>query len=195
MNFFINVVTRYLLVKDIIDEEEQDLYRFGFETLIRRSIYFLLAFYIAYKMNMLFEAIFFFVIFRPLRTYAGGLHLEKYSSCLIFSSLSYFSILLTVKYIDFNMKISCVFSLFLILAIYILYPVENINRKVDVEENVFFKKKLNLYLIIDIFTIMILFFLRQDKFLFLIFLTLVLVVITMILGKIKYRRDIQYLSI
>ena len=93
------------------------------------------------------------------------------------------------------MKISCVFSLFLILAIYILYPVENINRKVDVEENVFFKKKLILYLIVDIFTIMVLFFLRQDKFLFLFFLTLMLVVITMILGKIKYRRDIRNLSI
>ena len=74
------------------------------------------------------------------------------------------------------------------LLIYYLYPVENVNRQVEAEENRFFKKRLKLFLYIDLFIAIIFILLKKDRYLILVMTTFVMVVITMILGKYKNNR-------
>lgn len=71
------------------------------------------------------------------------------------------------------------------IAIYVLYPVENINREVDSEENSFFKTKLKLFLAIDFVIAGICAALKNECFVFLIAVTFFMIAVTMILGKYK----------
>lgn len=87
--------------------------------------------------------------FAPLRSYAGGLHLEKYHSCFVLSCLTFSGVLLIVRYIQFPIWISFITLFILEIVVYALYPIENINRKVDREEDRYFRKKLKLFLLID----------------------------------------------
>ena len=76
----------------------------------------------------------FFWVFIALRSYAGGLHLRTYLSCLLCSCLSLFILLSILKYFYigalYSLAIECI-SLFLIR---ILAPVQDINRKMEREE-------------------------------------------------------------
>ena len=83
------------------------------------------------------------------------------------------------------MLISLIGLVVLEIAVYALYPVENINREVDSEENSFFKMKLKLFLVIDFVIAIICAVLKNECFVFLIAVTFFIIVITMALGKYK----------
>lgn len=184
------VLTRYLIKKGYIKEEENEVYEYGFTLLFEKSLSIFICFCIAYKMNMLREAVLFCMIVGPLRSYAGGLHLESFLQCLFLSCFSFTAILTIVKYVDMKMTFSILCSFFMSIIIYKMYPVENRNREVDNEENKIFRKKLCIFLLIDLLLALLMFFLKKKDFLFLISLTLIFISLTMFLGKLKYNREI-----
>ena len=85
---------------------------------------------------------------------------------------------------------------FLELLVYCLYPVENINRKVDAVENKFFQKRLKKFLLIDMLIAGICIALKNNSYLILIMTTFFMVAITMLIGKYKNHRrklkDVHY---
>lgn len=182
-------LTNYLIDKDMAEESTRDIYEYGLQTAAETVLSFVISILIALSMNMLIDGLFFFLIFIPLRTYAGGLHLKRYWSCLLLSCITFFGTLFFIKYWYVPILISLIFSCILLGIIWLLYPVENINRPVDADEKTFFQKKINIVLLVIFLVAILLFILKQKKILLLLTVTLVLIAVTMMLGKIKYGRN------
>ena len=66
-----------------------------------------------------------------------------------------------------------------------LYPVENLNRNVDIYENAQFKKSLKIFLMINIIIGIVFAITKQYIYLNTIFYTIWLITITMVIGKYK----------
>lgn len=185
MKRIVEGLTDYIIQKGIVKEEDRKLYEYGFTLTIEVGLFILCSLLVSLYLHMFMEGILFFLIFVPLRSYAGGLHLDRFHSCFIVSCLTFSSILYIVKHIHMPMLLSFISLLILEAVVYALYPVENINREIDSEENRFFKKKLKLFLAIDLLLSIICVVLKKECYVFLISTTFFLIVVTMILGKYK----------
>lgn len=181
-------LTDYVIQKGMVKEEDRELYKYGFTMTIEVGLFVLSSLLVSLYLHMFMEGMLFFLIFAPLRSYAGGLHLDRFHSCFILSCLTFSGILLTVRYIYIPMLFSLIALFILEAAVYALYPVENVNREVDSEENRFFKKKLKIFLAVDLLLAIICVVLKKECHVFLISVTFFMIVITMILGKCKNMR-------
>lgn len=181
-------LTDYVIRKGMVEKQDRNIYEYGFTITIELSLFVIASLLITLHLHMFSEGILFFVIFAPLRSYAGGLHLEKYHSCFVLSCLTFSSILIIVKYIHFPIYFSLIAVLLLEIVVYALYPVENVNREVDREENAYFRKKLKKFLFLDMFISAVCVALKKDSYILLITVTFLMVVVTMILGKYKNRK-------
>lgn len=191
MNKVVKALTDYVIRKGVIKEEERSMYEYGFVITLEMGLSLIISFFIAYMLHMTVEGILFFVIFIPLRSYAGGLHLDCYWSCLTLSCLTFSVILLITEFVKLPTYIGFVIFISLELLVYYLYPVENVNRQVDIEEDKFFKKRLKVFLFTDLLIASICVVLGRDTYLVLIMATFFMVTITMILGK--YKNNKRYM--
>lgn len=181
-------LTDYVIQKGMVKEEDRELYGYGFTITIEVGLFVLFSLFVSLYLHMFQEGILFFIIFAPLRSYAGGLHLDKFHSCFILSCLTFSGILLIVRDTHIPMLFSVIGLFILEAAVYVLYPVENINREVNSEENRYFKKKLKIFLVIDLLLALICVVLKIESYVFLITITFFMIVVTMILGKYKNMR-------
>lgn len=188
MNKIAKGLTDYVIRKGMVEKQDRSIYEYGFTITIELSLFVIVSLFITLYLHMCAEGILFFVIFAPLRSYAGGLHLEKYHSCFVLSCLTFSGVLIIVRYIRLPIYFSLVAVFLLEIVVYALYPVENINREVDSEENVYFRKKLKKFLFLDILILVVCSALKKDNYIFLIAVTFFVVVMTMILGKYKNRK-------
>lgn len=176
-------LSSYVIRKGIVGEEDREVYEYGFTVTLEVGLFAVLCMIIMGVMHMYLEGILFFAIFAPLRSYAGGLHLQKYYACLTLSTLTFAGVLLITGNIQLPLILMNTVSLMSLFGIYILYPVENVNRAVDQEENRYFRKKLLVYLVLDVALIVLFNFLHIHRSIMVITLTLLMVFVTMILGK------------
>lgn len=114
-----------------------------------------------------------------------GLHLSSYWSCFSLSCLTFFIIMLLGKYLTLPIYIALITFFVLEIVIYNLYPVENVNREIDADEDNEFRKRLKQFLIMDgvlgfIFTV-----LSWSKYMQTFTFTLVMITVTMAIGKYK----------
>lgn len=115
----------------------------------------------------------------------GGLHLNRYWSCLLLSCITFFSIITLSKYLWFPAYLEMICLIFLEIVILKLYPVENINRNVDIYENAQFKKRLKIFLMINIIIGIVFAITKKYIYLNTVFYTIWLIIITMVIGKYK----------
>lgn len=177
----------YIIRKGMAEESDREMYEYAFEIAAEMGLFAATCIVTALCLQMLWEGILFFVLFIPLRSYAGGLHMETFTSCFCMSCLAFFGVLLTVRYIEIPGGCLIIILCLLEIAVYMLYPVENVNRDVDEEENVYFKKKLKGFLFLDFLIAIICLLLKKDRYLLVATATFLLIVITMIAGKWKNR--------
>lgn len=173
----------YVMQKGVAKEDEWELYKYGFLVALEMGTGFVLALLISIGFHMVPEGLLFFVIFIPLRSYAGGLHMAKYSHCLMLSLLTFSLVLLFSKLAD--VPAGFVFPAIIVLQVmvYKLYPVENANRDVDEEENAFFHRKLKKFLCLHFVLALAFGLLSLDKYMLVVFATYVLAASTMCVAK------------
>lgn len=176
-------LTQYLIEKQVIDEADREVYQYGLlrgvEMLGNMGICML----IAWWLDMVFEGLFFYIFFIPLRSYAGGLHLKNYISCFILSLFTFIAILMLAKW--------CVLPRYLLIAAFgglvgalmYLYPVENVHRRVTETENQYFRKKLKLFVAVDAVIMIVSLAIKNYSIAMVADLVVFLVVLTMIIGK------------
>lgn len=188
MNETAKVLTDYVIHKGMIGEENRSMYEYGFILVLETGFSMLISFCIAGVLHMTVEAILFFMVFIPLRSYAGGLHLDRYWACFILSCLTFSAILLVSKFLVLPVSIALAFFLILEISIYYMYPVENANRPVDKEEDRYFKNRLKKFLLLDGIIVFACIILKKNEYLILITATFLMVAVTMFLGKCKNSR-------
>lgn len=91
------VLTNYIFKKGIIDEKSYEIYQYGFQCFLEVSASTICSIMIALLLHMFPECLFFFLLFIPMRSFSGGLHLKTYFSCFIGSCLILTCTLLIVK--------------------------------------------------------------------------------------------------
>jgi accessory gene regulator B len=179
-------VASYIVKQGTIDEKDHDLYSYGLLVIVEKGLVILSSIAIAVILGTYVECGIFFLVFIPLRAYAGGLHLEKFWSCFLMSCAVLVSIMLLPKIIIVPVAISLPMTFLLLLYVYSMYPVENANRVIDEAEKRYFKSKLQQFLVIDFALSILVAVLGNDNYLEIIMLTLLCVAATMKIGKIHY---------
>lgn len=69
-------LTDYVIRKGMIDEADRETYEYGFTITIEVGLFVLFCLFMMLYLHMSAEGILFLIVFAPLRSYAGGLHLE-----------------------------------------------------------------------------------------------------------------------
>jgi accessory gene regulator B len=172
-----------------ISKEDFAIYKYGFEIGLEMTLCFVVSAVISAYLGMQREFLLFILIFIPVRTFAGGLHLHKFWSCFLLSSLVQVGVLLFSKRICFSALNSWLIIAFSMIILLLISPVETSNRKIDIEESRYFIKRVKaVFCLILILTIIFTLF-SYFKYVSLIAVTMVVILGSAIAGKIKYQLE------
>lgn len=181
-------LSEYVVHKGVVKEEEYSIYEYGFLIALEIILSLLISLGIAYALHMVVEGILFFIIFIPLRSYAGGLHMEHYWTCLLLSCLTFTAILIVGKFVNLPVFASFLMLVPLMAGVWFMHPVENVNREVDEDEARYFKKQLRNFLLMDTIIAAFCMTFKKEVYLVTITATFFVVAATMVLGKLKNNR-------
>lgn len=139
-------LTYYIAQKTCLEKEEKEIYYYGFQVGLEVILNTIISIALSVYLGMFWQCILFFVFFIPLRSYAGGIHARRYLNCLLASCLSLAVILIMVKYITIPWQLSAMISFVCWGLLWFLSPVEGENRTLDIEEKIYYRKKVRWYI-------------------------------------------------
>lgn len=129
-------ITSVLVENEIIESDDFEIYRYGFEALI----YFIVNISVALLIGIIFDKVIHTIVFLScyctLRQFTGGYHARNYTEC----TLTFVVIYLITIFIDNNIDVDqykYILILFLILSIIIIYklsPMEHRNKPLSSSE-------------------------------------------------------------
>ena len=186
MNFLSKKLTEYILEKGIIEKYNYEIYQYSFQIFLELSLNILCSIIIAVILDMKIECIFFFLFFIPLRSYNGGLHMDRYLSCFLLSCTTLALTLLIVKHFTLDPIFSYLLYAISVFIIIITGPINHPNREVNSEENIRFKAKSNITLALGFIISITFLLLSNHRYLFLEALVYALVSSTLLIGRLKY---------
>ncbi len=127
-------VTDELVLNNIIDSEDSELYTYGLQQGALMLLNILTILFVGRMFGMLWQTVVFMVTYIPLRTYAGGYHARTQWGCYISSVVLIVAVLLGIRFIPWTNFIIITISIISGLIIYILSPVEDMNKPLDAAE-------------------------------------------------------------
>ena len=140
-----------LLQEKIITADEKDTYKYGFEITIANMINGLIVLSVGLGLNMLAEAILFYLVFVSLRFFCGGYHADSYIKCFFSFALT------TIVCLSFSVRLAQYEELILIpfwitaviLGWHIIKmaPIEHKNRiLIEDERRIFRRRSIQIYI-------------------------------------------------
>lgn len=187
MKQLIERIMFYINKEYSLEQSEQEIIQFGIEAAFEVGINLVISILILYKMGMIIEGLIFFFIFIPIRTLTGGYHSNSYLYCLLFSIFTLIAVMRLSRHIRIARDLLLILILFLELVIGMLGPVINSERPVSQKEYIKFSKKLFKIFVIDAVLCVWIGAIGYDELLNTVFLSLCLIVVTLVIGKIKYK--------
>lgn len=124
---FIIISTNYLVHRRVIDEEDRDIYEYGFHALYKNTLDIASIVIIALLFNKIPQMIVYHISFIALRNTAGGYHAKTHLRCFIMSTIHLLvSLIVITKVISsaLSMGLACLS----ILLIWIKAPIEHENN-------------------------------------------------------------------
>lgn len=183
----VDKIMQYIDEAYTLEESDKEVLRFGIQAAMELTLNLLISIFILYRLHMMWEGLLFFAIFIPIRTLAGGYHSDTYLRCLLFSVLTLTGILVASNYMELPTGLLLVVILLLEGAVGRIAPVVNADRPVSKREYGIFKRRLKIVLLIDGIFSIFLWRMQCDKAVNIIASSLMLIVVTLILGRIKYK--------
>ncbi|MDR2025921.1 MAG: accessory gene regulator B family protein [Hungatella sp.] len=181
------LLIEYLVNTEAIDRQDKDIYVYGLELLFMNILNLATAIVIGMALGQLFECFLFLALFVPLRSYAGGYHAKNSFYCYLVSCFVMVSALLLVrlspKVMRYDINLLLMFCSSAVITI--LAPVENINKPLESDEIQIYGKLARLILAIEVFISIVCHYFSYDKLSWLVTLTLFIVAITVLSGKIQ----------
>lgn len=192
MEFLSQKLADYILAKGIINKCDYEIYQYGFQIFLEFFLNILCSIIIAVLLDMKIECFLFFLFFIPLRSYSGGLHMERYLSCLLLSCITLAFTLLIVKNCTVAPSISYLLYAISVFIVIMTGPINHPNREVSPGEDILFKLKTNITLSLS-FIISIGFLVANNyRYLFLEALVYTLVASTLLMGRMKYVKNYDH---
>lgn len=136
-------IADYLIRRRVIDEEVRDVYIYGSELLISEILSTMFILVIGVCAGCIYETILYLCVYTSIRVYAGGYHAATHRNCIIMFNLFYMEIIYIIKMLESaNMETILLYgSLASGVFIFILVPVEDLRKPLEIEERVVYRKK------------------------------------------------------
>lgn len=183
-------ILQYLLKNKVINdsEDEKEYYLYGIEITVSSLLNVILIICIGVIFGSVTESIVFLMFFILIRQFTGGFHADTYFKCNCSFCVSFISVLIMyhTTFEKMNPYFAILVSVFCVAVIFLVCPIENINKPIPKQKRKFHKCTATIlgigYGIIG--TILIAF---SNKYGVLIIYTLVLVTVLIIVAIIKDR--------
>ena len=156
----------HMIKRNIINEEDVEIYRFGLEALKLKMFHYVSYLLIAIFCDGVAEFLLFFIAFVLLRKSAGGYHAKTKGGCYVLSCLTVILAIAIMKNITMENTTLVVGVLLLIIAdivIFRLAPLGNRNRELEYEEEKYFRKKTILLLILENISVLLLIWVNKEQ--------------------------------
>ena len=180
-------LTQKLTKKGNIELEEKDLYEYAFYMIFSYSFFLIFTLVIGLLAKIPLESVSFFVVFSIIRNYAGGIHANSETKCLIFTSISIILCILLLKsmiYYKLNI-ISLILMLVAIVCLCFIKPIDTMNKELSNLE----KNRNHIFVIVIIIAIMfsylIMFIIGKQNIAFSFSVSVILAAILLMAGKIQ----------
>lgn len=180
-------LTEKLLSSGSINEDDRELYVYGFFMLLSQLMYLIFSCILGLIFGCILESIIFYVAFQLIRRYAGGYHASTEARCEIMSS---FSILISILVIwlskshNFQTILFAV-SIAAMIFIFCLCPLDTPEKPLSEKEFKYFRKISWIILLIISIIIVVSYFLKFSFLLAPCCMSLILESILLIAGKTK----------
>jgi accessory gene regulator B len=176
-------ITNILVQKDIISKEDFEIYQFGIDCFIMKSIHILSYFIFAVYFQRIPELLVFLIAFIPLREYAGGYHAKTQLRCYIVSCFAVLSFLILISYIPYKIfYYSIIIAIAVSVFILLIAPVETMNKPLDKQEKTVYKKRAGLLTLIECILVIGLWFTKLYQLSFITSIGLLYVLLIAIIG-------------
>lgn len=185
------MIKRYvgtLIQHEIIAPEENEIIAFGLKQGLSMLVNIATTVLIGVLFGMWWQSIVFLLVYSPLRVFAGGVHAKTPLRCYIASIALVVLFLLAVQ--------CCPKDIYLLTAIFMasaggvfcLAPIEDKNKPLDELESKVYKKRTRIILFIEIVAIIILIACDLTKIAVCIVISIFLLDLMLMLGKLKNMR-------
>lgn len=167
--------------------EDIEIYRFGVEVTLLKTMHWLSDILIALCMKKLPEFIIIIGIFCAFRKNTGGYHAKTRTGCYVFSCMAV-ALALAATEVEITLPYLCICSVCQLAILIFISPVKNENRPMDKEEISCFRKRLYILIAIYIIAFIITAVLGYFPLLHLYVIGLTLTTILTLLGKIQEKK-------
>ncbi|SFR91735.1 accessory gene regulator ArgB-like protein [Anaeromicropila populeti] len=182
----VDKIVENLVCDGTIEADDRELYAYGLNQGIIMLINISLTIGIGILLQMFLETIVFMLVYMPLRSFAGGVHAKTQTRCFIYSMLLVVGVLLAIKYFPVNEILIIAAAAVSSAIIFVLAPVEDLNKPIDDVERKIYGGKARRILGICFGSMILLLFLPfgmiLKKFAITIMITLLMLSVALILG-------------
>lgn len=176
------MLTQYFVKSGTIMKEDQEVYSYGFEVGISLFVNIITSVILFTIFGIMFEGILFFIIFFPLRSNAGGIHMKTHFGCFLVSIFTIFTILFLTVNTDIKEVWIIIITIISSIIIWFCAPVEDLNKPLDKIEIKVYGKRARSILAIEIMAVFMCLIFGITKIAYLISLILMLMSIALIMG-------------
>lgn len=145
MHYLAKKMAHFFIRKNIVAEENREVYEYCFEIMLSTICNFSLLLIGAIITGRYYETALFALVFVVLRKFAGGYHAKTNLGCMLTLVLTYIGMILLITFLDLSILnlIAIISSVFYVLVLFVFAPVEHHNN--PMEENT--KKKMRIIVI------------------------------------------------
>lgn len=167
-----------------IANEQKDEHLYGMNMLFNVTINILSMIIIGIVVGKPIECIIFCFVYKTIRKYTGGFHFESAWTCYISSCVMYLLAMATIIYIPFKMYEISTIVIIASIIMWILSPIEAINKPLDECEKQVFKNRARIRIVAVLAAYAFCIFINE-QFAYSIALSIIFAMLFAIAGKIK----------
>lgn len=140
-------ITKGLLKKNIISDEEKELYDYGLFMMISYVAFFFISVLFGIALNILLPSILFYISFCLVRNFSGGIHANSEIKCDILTTISIFISELLIKIcIDYRLvKIAFAMLIISVVCLCTIKPVATSQKEINEQEKSCFHRKVIIF--------------------------------------------------
>ncbi len=131
------LVTNYLVRREVVNQDEKDVYKYGFEILFSTILGICIVLILGLTAGSLMTSLIFITVFSSLRFKCGGYHADSYLSCNVVYTIVFMIVLMIEKFSEKVLVSPPVLVMIYLLGVIVVHmyaPVENVNKPLDMEE-------------------------------------------------------------
>ena len=178
-------ITQKLLENHSIDTDQYEICRFGIQQVLTVLLNMVTIIIVGIIVGELRQAVLFMIFYFPLRSYAGGYHAKTSIRCYVYSIFLITTVLLAIKLFVFTRPVYIFAFMASVIIIFILAPVEDLNKKLDNIEKSVYKKRTRIVTTIEGMLFIISVFLSLDTLRDVLLCSLIMIAFLIFVGKYK----------